>query len=80
MRTTLTLDDDVAARIEQIRREQGIGLREVVNTLLRRGLDSPGERPAPAVRVPTFPGLRPRRADFDRIGDVLGELDDERPG
>lgn len=38
MRTTVTFTDDVAAAIEQRRREQGIGVSEVVNGLVRRGL------------------------------------------
>lgn len=38
MRTTLTLDDDVAARIEQLRMKQRKPLKTVVNDVLRRGL------------------------------------------
>ena len=38
MRTTLTLDDDVAAALELRRREQGHSLKEEVNDLLRVGL------------------------------------------
>ena len=38
MRTTLTLDDDVAAQIEQLRRDGDSSLRDLVNEALRRGL------------------------------------------
>jgi hypothetical protein len=38
MRTTLTLDDDVAAQIEKLRRERKTTLRDVVNDGLRQGL------------------------------------------
>ena len=38
MRTTVTLDQDVAAAVEQIRGTQGIGLSEAVNGLIRQGL------------------------------------------
>lgn len=38
MRTTVTLDDDVAAAVEQLKRERSIGLSEAVNELVRRGL------------------------------------------
>lgn len=38
VRTTLTLDDDVAIELERIRREQGLPLRSVVNKALRAGL------------------------------------------
>lgn len=38
MRTTVTLDDDVATAIEQLRRERGLGVSAAVNELVRRGL------------------------------------------
>jgi hypothetical protein len=45
MRTTLTLDDDVAVRVERLRRN-GRTLRDVVNEGLRAGLDAlDAERP-----------------------------------
>ena len=38
MRTTITLDDDVAAALERLRRERSMGLSEAVNELIRAGL------------------------------------------
>ena len=38
MRTTLTLDDDVAAKLRSESRRSGRPFREVVNDTLRRGL------------------------------------------
>ena len=38
MRTTIELDSDTAQAVEQLRREQGMGLSEAVNTIIRRGL------------------------------------------
>jgi hypothetical protein len=38
MRTTLTLDEDVAAAIERRRRELGHTLKQEVNDLIRAGL------------------------------------------
>jgi hypothetical protein len=38
MRTTINLADDVAAAVEQLRRERSIGLSEAVNELARSGL------------------------------------------
>ncbi len=49
MRTTLTLEDDVAARLEQLRRAQERPFKEIVNDLLRAGLDTIG-RPHPGSR------------------------------
>ena len=44
MRTTITLADDVAAGIEQARRERGLGLSEAVNDLVRAGLMNHGSK------------------------------------
>jgi Arc/MetJ family transcription regulator len=38
MRTTVTLDDDVAAAVKRLRRRRSIGLSEAVNELARAGL------------------------------------------
>ena len=38
MRTTLTIEDDVAVELERFRRERGRTLKDVVNDALRRGL------------------------------------------
>ncbi len=38
MRTTLTLDDDIAAKLKRLSRRTGRAFREVVNDVLRRGL------------------------------------------
>ena len=38
MRTTLTLDPDVAVQLERIRRRRGVPLKRVVNEALREGL------------------------------------------
>jgi hypothetical protein len=39
MRTTLSLDDDVAALLEEVRRHRGAGLKQIVNEALRYGLE-----------------------------------------
>jgi predicted transcriptional regulator len=38
MRTTLTLDDDVAVALERLRRARDASLKDIVNDALRRGL------------------------------------------
>ena len=40
MRTTLTLDDDVAAKLKTESHRAGRPFREIVNDTLRRGLES----------------------------------------
>ncbi|MBW3662297.1 MAG: ribbon-helix-helix protein, CopG family [Actinobacteria bacterium] len=45
MRTTVEFDDDTAAAVEALRRDQGLGLSEAVNELIRRSMlpRPPGE-------------------------------------
>ena len=38
MRTTVVLDEDVAAAVESLRREQSLGLSTAINQLVRAGL------------------------------------------
>ena len=38
MRTTLSLDDDVAALLERVRKQKDASLKQVVNEALREGL------------------------------------------
>jgi Arc/MetJ family transcription regulator len=44
MRTTITLDRDVAAAVQRLRRTRGMGLSEAVNDLIRRGLRAKAPR------------------------------------
>ena len=46
MRTTVTLDADVAAAVQRLRRERGMGMSEALNELARAGMQAPGSRPA----------------------------------
>lgn len=69
MRTTLTLDPDVAARLEQRRRERHSSLKAEVNHLLRVGLEH--EREA----VETAPAERFRVEPFS-VGELLIDVDD----
>jgi Ribbon-helix-helix protein, copG family len=45
MRTTITLEDDVAAALAQLRRDRSIGLSQAINELIRAGLTA--KRPHP---------------------------------
>ncbi len=72
VRTTVTLDDDVAAAVDELRRAEGVGVSEAVNRLVRAGLVRPRDaRP-----------FRQRTADLvftvdvRNTGEVLDLLDD----
>lgn len=53
MRTTLTLDDDVAAAIQRLRQEEGESLKGVVNRLLRAAIRDADRPPPPRGRFET---------------------------
>jgi hypothetical protein len=71
MRTTVSLDDDVAAAVQRLRIERNIGLSEAVNELARAGLAVPSQRKEFAQR--TFP--MGARIDVTNIGDALEYLE-----
>jgi hypothetical protein len=71
MRTTLTLADDVAAAVERLRRERGIGLSEAVNELVRAGLSA--GRPTRPFRQKTHD--LGAAVDFSNIGETIETLD-----
>ena len=76
MRTTLTLERDVAERLRQEMRRTGRGLKAIVNEALRLGLGGAG-RPARAERFTVKArdlGLRPG-FDPDRMNQLVDELD-----
>lgn len=77
MRTTLTIDPDVAARLAEVQRETGLSFKEAVNQALRRGL---GGTPVGAAeyRMPVRALAVRDGVDIDRIRDHLAELDDQR--
>lgn len=72
MRTTVTLDDDVAAAVERLRSERGVGVSSVINELVRSGLvHRAGEAPA-FVQVTSSGGAR---TDLHDVAAVLELLD-----
>ena len=73
MRTTLTLDPDVAARLRELSRERGISFKEAVNSTLRRGLApaAPRERYRVPVRNMGF------TIDLTKANAIAAAMDDE---
>ncbi len=72
MRTTVTLDDDIAAEVERLRRGDGLGVSAAINRLARRGLAQPDQR-EPFVQRTYSLGTK---IDIANIGEVLGMLDE----
>ena len=75
MRTTLSLDDDVARLLGKESRRSGASFKEVVNHFLRLGLMA-SKQPArkPFVVKPWNLGPPPGLS-FDNIGDLLDALE-----
>ncbi len=77
MRTTITLEPDVAARLKAITRERGISFKEAVNAALRRGLGADAVRPRPFRTETQSLGLR-EGVDLDhalRIADAFEDAE-----
>jgi hypothetical protein len=75
MRTTLTLDDDVAKAIQETARNSDRSFKEVVNETLRKGLAMDG---SPTRRVPRF-RVHPKACGFRAGIDLtkLNQLEDD---
>ena len=75
-RTTLTLDDDVAAKLQEELRKRGGHFRDLVNDLLRVGLNVRSDLSASkpfkvrARSLGNYPGLA-----YDNIGELLEQLE-----
>ena len=76
MRTTLTIDDDVAFKLKVEMRRTGATLKETVNRLLRLGLHSPGGVKRRQFRVQAR-DLGKLRAglNLDSVGDAIEQLE-----
>ncbi len=77
MRTTLSLDDDVATLLRQEMLRSGESFKGAVNRCLRAGLMSaskPGGKPF--VVTPRKLGL-PRGLSYDSVADLLESLEEQ---
>jgi hypothetical protein len=77
MRTTLTIDEDNAVRLERLRKRRNARFKEIVNDMIRNGLDQ-AEAAAPKKRKP----FRTRAVDlgplqYPSVKDALRAMDDK---
>lgn len=74
MRTTVTLDPDVEARLREVARERGVSFKEALNSAVRAGLMA--ARDTREYRTPSRPlGLRPG-VDLDKALQIAADLED----
>ena len=79
MRTTLTIEPDVAAEIESLRRQERRSLKAIINELLRLGLDRYRDRGRQPQKVREYTKSvelgEPRLPNLDNIAEVLAVLE-----
>ena len=68
MRTTLTLEDDVAALLERVQKSKKIGLKEAINEALRNGFQQ--------MLVPAQPAKPFKTKGVDLGRCLIGNIDD----
>lgn len=79
MRTTLTLEDDVAALLARVVKRRGGTFKATVNEALRRGLETmgrPAGRAAP-YRVTPFNLGGSRVGSLDNVEEILSRAEGE---
>ncbi len=76
MRTTVTLDDDVAAKLKHLARDRDVSFKEALNSTVRRGFERGEAKPRP-YRLPT-PQRMEARAGVNLVKalQLAGELED----
>jgi hypothetical protein len=76
MRTTLTLDDDVAAKLKAEARREGRAFRDVVNETLRRGLASRAavRREPVKLQVRDLGNLKPGLS-LDNLSELIEQIE-----
>lgn len=78
MRTTITLDSDVAARLAEEQEKRGVSFKDAVNAVLRAGLDAAGrESRREPFRTSGF-ALGPSLVgSLDNVAEVLARAEGE---
>lgn len=72
MRTTVTLDAEVAAAVDELRRKRGLGVSAALNELSKRGLAAKADKPA-FVQETSPMGVR---IDVSNVAEALEKLDE----
>jgi len=76
MRTTVTIDDDLAALLEEFRKREGLSFKAALNQIIRIGVQAQSAPPkATSYRTPTrVMGLKPG-IDNTRLNTLVDELE-----
>jgi hypothetical protein len=77
MRTTLTIDDDVAVQLDRLRREREQSLKDIINDALRRGLRDMQARPKRTQFRTTGYDMGPFLIDIDNVAEAIAYAEGE---
>lgn len=75
----MTIDDDNAVRLERLRKQRDAGLKEIVNEVIRQGLDAveaPSNKRKP-IRTLVFKGAEPLYRNPQELKELVERLDAE---
>lgn len=75
MRTTLTLDDDVAALLKKEVRRSGEPFKQVLNRFLRLGLTAPKRPSQKPFKVKPWNLRPPAGLNFDNVAELIDALE-----
>lgn len=76
MRTTVTLDPDVVAKLKALARQRGLSFKQALNQAVREGLRSRRKSPPSLPRYAQPMGLRPG-INLDKALQLASALEDE---
>ncbi len=76
MRTTMTVDDDLFAKLRDAAHRQRLPMRRLIDQVLRSGLRSMSSRKTQPLSCPTFSMGTPV-VDLDKAGSFAAILEDE---
>jgi predicted DNA-binding ribbon-helix-helix protein len=76
VRTTITLDDDLAEKLKQLSEKRKLPFRRVLNEMLRRGLtgQTAQKRPAP-FKIETFSSALRSGVDPLKLNQLIDDLE-----
>ena len=79
MRTTITLDDDVASMLDKLRKNEQKPFKQIVNEVLRRGLveGKPAEKKKTHYSTPELHAGPCRYPNLDNVAEILAVAEGE---
>ena len=78
MRTTVTLEPDLAKKVKVLAHRRGLSFKQALNEVIRRGLAPPAhpDKPAPYTVQPHVGGFRPG-IDPGKLNQLVDQLEVE---